>query len=95
MSTRLEDRLVVELARLGVTCDDCGRSRMLGPRELRLAAWKGAQTYADLCRKIRCSECPPQPARARNLTLVPVWREPKAIVTESGNEDDLSRRSVV
>lgn len=93
MRGRLGDRLVVELARLEVTCDDCGRCRTLGPRELRLAAWRGAQTYSDLCRKIRCSDCPKQPARSRNLSLAPVWRV--SVRTEDRNEADLSRRSVV
>lgn len=67
-------RLLGEIARIHVVCDDCGRSRMLGAGSLKLAQNLGVHTFSDLCRKIRCSECPRQPFEDRNLTISPTWR---------------------
>lgn len=67
-------RLVVGLASVYVACDDCGHSRMLYLTNLRKAAKIGVQNYRELCRVIRCGECPKKPPHARNLTIRPVWR---------------------
>jgi len=67
-------RLVIELASVYVACDDCGHSRILHLSNLRKAADLGVQDFCELCRKIRCGECPPQPPHARNLTIRPYWR---------------------
>lgn len=67
-------RLVIELASVYVACDDCGHSRILYLSNLRKAAELGVQNYRDLCRKIRCGECPKMPPHARNLTIRPYWR---------------------
>ena len=66
-------RLVIELESLYVACDDCGHSRVLKLSNLREAASLGVHNYMQLCRKIRCSECPKVPPSARNLTLRPSW----------------------
>jgi hypothetical protein len=66
-------RLVVELDSLYVACDDCGHSRLLGYRNLREAVALGVHNYMQLCRKIRCSECPKAPPLQRNLTIRPKW----------------------
>ncbi|MBB4063647.1 hypothetical protein [Gellertiella hungarica] len=66
-------RLVVELASLYVACDDCGHSRVLDLNSLKKAAALGVHNYMQLCRKIRCSECPKVPVSARNLTIRPTW----------------------
>jgi len=68
-------RLTVELTSLYVACDDCGHSRILRPSNFKAAADLGVHTYLDLCRKIRCGECPPVPPKDRNLTLRPIWAE--------------------
>lgn len=67
------ERLVVELSSVYVACDDCGHSRILRLSNLRQAASLGVHSYRDLARKIRCSQCPPQPPSRRNLTLSPTW----------------------
>ena len=69
-------RLVVELSRLYVACDDCGHSRVLRLSNLRAVSELGVHNYMQLCRKIRCSECPPRPLADRNLTFIPTWCEP-------------------
>lgn len=66
-------RLIVELASLYVACDDCGHSRNLGLGNLRRSAELGVHNYMQLCRKIRCSECPKVPPMQRNLTIRPTW----------------------
>jgi hypothetical protein len=66
-------RLVVELSSLYVACDDCGHSRTLKLQNLRQAASLGVHNYMQLCRKIRCSECPKRPPSFRNLTIRPTW----------------------
>ena len=68
------NRLVVELFNVHIVCDDCGHSRTLYLSNLRKAAELGVQNYRELCWKIRCSECPPQPPHARNLSITPYWR---------------------
>ncbi|RVG72476.1 hypothetical protein CN223_27945 [Sinorhizobium meliloti] len=67
-------RLVVELDSVYVACDDCGHSRLLRLDNLRKAAELGVHNYMQLCRKIRCSECPKTPPAFRNLTIRPTWR---------------------
>ena len=67
-------RLVIELASVYVACDDCGHSRILHLSNLRKAADLGVQDFRELCRKIRCGECPPRPPHVRNLTIRPYWR---------------------
>ncbi len=66
-------RLVVELSSLYVACDDCGHSRVLHLSNLKKAAELGVHNYMQLCRKIRCSECPKTPPALRNLTIRPTW----------------------
>lgn len=66
-------RLIVELSSLYVACDDCGHARLLRLRHLRETAAKGVHTFQELCRKIRCGQCPPQPSAFRNLTIRPTW----------------------
>ena len=66
-------RLVVELSRLYVACDDCGHSRTLDASGLRKASELGAHAYWQLCHKIRCGECPTTPPSHRNLTIRPTW----------------------
>lgn len=66
-------RLVVELSSVYVACDDCGHSRVLKLDNLRAAASLGVHNYMQLCRKIRCSECPKRPPAFRNLTVRPTW----------------------
>lgn len=66
-------RLVVELASLYVQCDDCGHSRVLRLNGLRQAAELGVHNYMQLCRKIRCSECPKVAPSLRNLSIRPTW----------------------
>lgn len=75
-------RLVVELASLYVQCDDCGHSRLLKAHGLRRASDLGVHNYMQLCRKIRCSECPKLPPGQRNLSIIPTWiqEEPRHIV---------------
>ena len=68
-------RLVVELSALYVQCDDCGHSRSLNRRNLKQAASLGVHNYMQLCRKIRCSECPKVPPAQRNLTVRPTWEQ--------------------
>jgi hypothetical protein len=67
-------RLVVELESVYVACDDCGHSRILRLENLMKAAELGVHNYMQLCRKIRCSECPKMPPAFRNLTVRPTWR---------------------
>ncbi|GAC1040277.1 hypothetical protein [Rhizobium sp. No.120] len=67
-------RLIIELSSLYVACDDCGHSRNLGLESLRKAADLGVHNYMQLCRKIRCSECPKSLPAFRNLTIRPTWR---------------------
>lgn len=67
------ERLVVELSSVYVQCDDCGHFRVLRPSSLARAAALGVHTYRELARKVRCSQCPPQPPSGRNLTLRPTW----------------------
>ena len=67
-------RLVVELESVYVACDDCGHSRVLHLTNLQKAADLGVHNYMQLCRKIRCSECPKMPTAFRNLTIRPSWR---------------------
>jgi len=74
-------RLVVELSNLYVACDDCGHSRVLGINNLRTASDLGVHNYMQLCRKIRCSECPKVPPTLRNLTIRPTWIETGAYQT--------------
>lgn len=66
-------RLVVELSNLYVACDDCGHSRVLCIDNLRKVSDLGVHNYLQLCRKIRCSECPKVPPAQRNLTIRPTW----------------------
>jgi len=75
-------RLVVELSSLYVQCDDCGHSRTLRLENLRTAASLGVHNFTQLCRKIRCSECPKVSPGQRNLTIRPTWTqdEPRYIV---------------
>ncbi len=68
-------RLVIELSSLYVACDDCGHSRVLSIDGLRRASELGVHNYMQLCRKIRCSECPKAPPAHRNLTIRPTWLE--------------------
>ncbi len=68
-------RLVIELSSLYVACDDCGHSRVLSIGGLRRASELGVHNYMQLCRKIRCSECPKAPPAYRNLTIRPTWIE--------------------
>lgn len=68
-------RLVVELARVYVACDDCGHSRLLYRSNLRKVSEIGVANYMQLCRKIRCGECPKRPLMQRNLTIIPTWIE--------------------
>lgn len=84
-------RLVVELSRVYVACDDCGHSRNLYLMNLRKASELGVHTYRDLCRKIRCGECPPMPVHARNLTIIPTWRE-DGLSTHSHETQSCERR---
>jgi len=67
-------RLIVELSNLYVACDDCGHSRILGLDNLRKASDLGVHNFMQLCRKIRCSECPKKLPAFRNLTIRPTWR---------------------
>lgn len=83
-------RLVVELSSLYVACDDCGHSRQLGYRNLREAVALGVHNYMQLCRKIRCSECPKVPPTQRNLTIRPKWIELAA--SDGRVKDDLVDR---
>lgn len=76
-----ERRLIVELSSLYVACDDCGHSRVLRLLQLKRAADLGVHTYRDLCRKIRCSECPKAPPAARNLTIIPTWSDDGSLQT--------------
>lgn len=69
-------RLIVELSSLYVACDDCGHSRVLRLGNLRAVSELGVHNYMQLCRKIRCSECPSLPLCDRNLTIIPTWCEP-------------------
>jgi hypothetical protein len=41
---------------------------------LRKAVDLGVHNYMQLCRKIRCSECPKGLPAFRNLTIRPTWR---------------------
>lgn len=66
-------RLVVELEAVYVACDDCGHSRILRLDNLRQASSLGVHNFMQLCRKIRCSECPKLPPAHRNLTIRPTW----------------------
>ena len=66
-------RLVVELASLYVACDDCGHTRRLWRSNLRRVSEIGVHNYMQLCRKIRCGECPKLPLMQRNLTIIPTW----------------------
>lgn len=66
-------RLIGELSTLYVQCDDCGHSRVLSLRNLKQASSLGVHNYMQLCRKIRCSECPKAPPSQRNLTIRPTW----------------------
>lgn len=74
-------RLVVELSSLYVACDDCGHSRVLHLSNLTRAAELGVHNYMQLCRKIRCSECPKVAPALRNLTIRPTWLSVGAIQT--------------
>jgi hypothetical protein len=67
-------RLLSEIVSVQVTCDDCGHSRVLTSRALRSVQDLGVHTYEDLCRKVRCGECPRQPLRYRSITMKPIWR---------------------
>lgn len=67
-------RLLVELESVYVACDHCGHSRVLRSTNLMKASDLGVHTYNDLCRKVRCGECPRRPLHERNLTLRPTWR---------------------
>ncbi|SDA39174.1 hypothetical protein SAMN03159448_00161 [Sinorhizobium sp. NFACC03] len=66
-------RLVVELSSVYVACDDCGHARVLKLSNLRQVSALGVHNYMQLCRKIRCSECPKVPPAHRNLTIRPTW----------------------
>lgn len=68
-----EHRLIVEMSSVYVQCDDCGHSRVLYLKDLQSAAELGVHNYRELCRKIRCSECPKMPPAFRNLTIRPTW----------------------
>jgi hypothetical protein len=74
-------RLVVELSSLYVACDDCGHFRVLHLSNLRQADSLGVHNYMQLCRKIRCSECPKVPPALRNLTIRPKWVDDVALQT--------------
>lgn len=67
-------RLIVEISSIYVACDDCGHSRTLTLESLQKAADLGVFNYMQLCRKIRCSECPKTLPAFRNLTIRPTWR---------------------
>ena len=88
-------RLIVELASVYIACDDCGHSRVLKLSNLRQAASLGVHTYRDLCRKIRCSECPPRPPIARNLTIRPTWREEPVSLNERLKHDLMDGENLV
>lgn len=75
------NRLIVEIASVYVACDDCGHSRILYLNGLKKAAELGVHTYAQLCRKIRCGECPRMPLSARNLTIRPTWKCDEVVQT--------------
>jgi hypothetical protein len=49
---------------------------------LRTAASLGVHNFTQLCRKIRCGECPKVSPGQRNLTIRPTWTqdEPRYIV---------------
>ena len=74
-------RLIVELSSIYIACDDCGHSRNLGIDNLKRAAHLGVQSYRELCRKLRCGECPRSPPHARNLTIRPLWRCDEVVQT--------------
>lgn len=67
-------RLLGEVARIYVACDDCGHSRLIQPEALKKAQDLGVHTYRDLCSKLWCSACPRQEPEDRNLTIRPTWR---------------------
>ena len=67
-------RLLSEILSVYVACDDCGREREISISRLREIQALGIHTYGDLCRKVRCGECPRLPVRNRNLTIRPRWR---------------------
>lgn len=69
------DRLIVEISSVYVACDDCGHSRVLFRGNLQKASALGVHTYRDLCRKIRCGECPSAPPAKRNLSIRPTWHD--------------------
>lgn len=66
-------RLIVELSSVYVACGHCGRSRVLTATNLQAVASVGAHSFEQLCRKIRCSECPKLPLADRSLTIRPSW----------------------
>jgi hypothetical protein len=68
-------RLIVELSSIYVACDDCGHSRVLMRENLTKVSDLGVHNYMQLCRKIRCRECPKVPPNKRNLTIRPAWIE--------------------
>jgi hypothetical protein len=66
-------RLLAEISSVYVQCDDCGHTRRLFRSNLQAAAAQKVQSYMELCRNLRCSECPKRPPAFRNLTIIPTW----------------------
>lgn len=85
------DRLLVELTRVYVACDDCGRSKVMGVADLIGATQRGLHTFADLCHAFRCTECPPRPRGFRNLTVRPSWAR-AGLPLDRGVKNDLVHR---
>ena len=69
------NRMLCELVRLEVECEECGRVGVLGQDALKNATFAGTFSYGLLANKLTCSECPRQPRQWRRLQLRPIWRD--------------------
>lgn len=67
------NRLICELVRIYVACDDCGHYGEFKTRDLARQAEKGIATYRQLCSKFYCHACGHRSRDRRNLTIRPTW----------------------
>lgn len=65
---------VALLAQVEIVCEDCGRTKLMGPRDLRLSKVSPDVKFSDWASRLRCSCCRFQGGFGNNVAVHPLWR---------------------